>query len=362
MNKPVVSIFVPAYNNPVYSKKTLQSIVEQNYRPIELLFLDDCSPTPLEPMVEEFRKYEGDDFIIRFFRHPVNLQGAGVDNTIFGFDHCTGKYIVNMPHDDWWTDRRFLSEAVGLMERNPECHLCVANSIVENTDGVTMIHLPKSMRNRDTWQILPGDVYINMLGLDRIGYQAWSGIVFNLPMARSMGAFHYPFTLSTEEANAFGMIPSDSFAFQFLLSSVGFVAITEKVVSVRGKPETSVCNITVKERRIPSAGQNAFVIHYNLYKADLNGKYAQAVKQRARETIFHSPIAKINLKILKHYNYAIDACYLMLCSYLAGFFYYPRNYYWRLLCAIRDGEMPQLIAKQKARGLRGILRMIFPAN
>lgn len=353
MNKPVVSVFIPAYSNPVYTKKTLQSIVEQDYRPIELLFLDDCSPTPLEPMVDEFRKYEGDDFIIRFIRHPVNLPGVGVDNMIFGFDNCTGKYVVNMPHDDWWTDKRFLSEAVDLMERNPECHLCVANSFVENTDGLKMIQLPLSMKNRDAWQILPGDAYINLLGADNIGYQAWSAIVFNLPLSRSMGAFHYPFTLSAAESTNFGEVILDSFAFQFLLSSIGSVAITEKVIGVRGRPETAECNRSfAKERGKKFKGcGTAFVVYYSLYKADLNGKYAQAVKRRARKTIFHFPIAKINFKILKHFNYAIDACYLMLLSYLFGFIFYPRNYYWRLLRAIRDGEVSQLIAKyMKARG------------
>lgn len=309
-----MSIFIPAYNDPVYSKKTLQSIVEQDYRPIEVLFLDDCSPTPLESMVEEFRKYENDTFRIIFYRHHKNLF---FDNNVFGFDHCIGKYVVNMPHDDWWTDRCFLSEAVDLMERNPECYLCVANSIIENTDCTTLIHLPSRMRNRGTWQILQGDIYINMFGFDRIGHQAWSGIVFHRPMARSLGAFHYPFNLSVKEAKVFGMLANDSFAFQFLLSSVGSVAITEKVVSVRGRPETALCNIYDKERR-KFTGWDHFIIHYNLYKADLNGKYAQAVKQRARQTIFHIPVTKISLKILKHYNYAIDACYLMLCSYLIG--------------------------------------------
>jgi len=362
MNKPVVSIFVPAYNNPIYSKKTLQSIVEQDYRPIELFFLDDCSPTPLEPMVEEFRKYENDEFHLFFYRQHKNLSS---DNWVYGFDHCTGKYVVNMQHDDWWTDRQFLSEAVDLMERNLECHLCVANSIIENTDCKTMIHLPLSMGKRDIWQILPGDTYINMLGYDRIGVQAWSGIVFNLPVARSMGVFHYPFYLSMEEANAFGLVESDEFfASQFLLSSFGSVAITEKVVSVRGKPENAWSDI-INKKRIKTMGQNAFVIYYNLYKADLNGKYAQAVKQRARETIFHFPVEKINLKILKHYNYSKDAIRLMLCSYLVGLyrrsFDLPRHYYSfgrRLLRAIRDRELSQFL--QQARGLRRFLRAIFP--
>lgn len=345
MNKPIVSIFVPAYNNPVYSRKTLQSIVEQDYRPIELVFSDDCSPTPLEPMVEEFRKYENDEFRIFFYRQHRNLLS---DNFTFGFDHCSGKYVVNMPHDDWWIDRRFLSEAVELMERNPECYLCVANSIVENTD-VPMLRLPSSMRNDGTWQILPGDTYANMLGYDRIGLQAWSGIVFNLPMARSMGAFHYPFDLSMKEANAFGMIANDSFSFQFLLSSVGSVAITEKVVSIRGKPETSLCKISY----MAALGQNTFVVNYNLYKADLNGKYAQAVKKRAREIIFHWPSEKINLKILKHYNYALDAIILMSLSHIKWrlspvyslFNIYKKNGLRAVICKFQDLGMRKVLGK-----------------
>ncbi len=358
MNKPLVSIYIPAYDNPIYSRRTLQSIVEQDYRPIEVIFSDDCSPTPLEPMVEEFRKYENNEFNISFYRQPKNLL---TDNIIFGFDHCTGKYVVYMPHDDWWTDQHFLSEAVDLMERNPECHLCVANSLIENTDGQTMIHLPASMENHDTWQVLPGDTYITMSGYGRMGDQAYSGSVYNLPMARSLGAGHYPFDLSMGEANAFGMSAFDSLAYQYLLSSIGSVAITGKVVSVRGRPETSFCNTFSLDTL--GLGQYFFFHHYNLYKADLRGKYAQAVKQRARDAIFYYPaVEKINFKILKHYNYAIDACYLMLFSYLVGkyrkIFYLPRHFYSLgklLLRAIRNRELSSLIDKHRCRGILKIL-------
>ncbi len=357
MENPVVSVFIPAYDNPIYSRKTLQSIVEQDYRPIEVIFSDDCSPTPLEPMVQEFRKYENDTFRIFFYRQSKNLK---TDNFTFGFDHCTGKYVVNMPHDDWWTDRRFLSETVDLMERNPECYLCIANSLLENTDGRTMIHLSASMKNRDTWQIIPGDTYITMSGHRRIGHQAWSGNVFNLPMARSMGAFHYPFDLSMAEANAFGQLAHDSFSFEFLLSSVGSVAITEKVVGVRGQPETSLCNSSHRS----SMGQHMFVIHYNLFKADLNGKYVQAVKKRARETIFDWPAERINFKILRHYHYAPDAIWLMSLSYIKHLLRLPRYYvryyvslFRRLLRAIRNRELSSLIAKHKRSG---ILKMLSP--
>ena len=371
MKCPLVSIMIPAYNNPDYTRKTLQSIVGQEYRPLEVVFSDDCSPTPLEPLVEEFRKFETDDFSIKFFRQGLNLQA---DNTVFAFDQCAGKYVVYMPHDDWWTDKRFLVEAVELMENNADCHLCVANSEVEKTNGQRMIKLPDDIDAKDQWCILEGNTYINLLGGDKIGHQAWSAIVFNLPVARSLGAFHYPFKLTRSQAEDLGVIAEEGFAFQFLLASIGSVALTEKVVSVRGRPETAFC-ISRAEDWGKVVGQALFVIYYNLYKADLTGKYATAVKKRAREATLHWPVEKINLKILRHYHYAPDAIWLMCRSYALHVtprvtrwvrrrvLRYPRYYaalFWRLLQAVRNGEVSQLVDKHKARGVRGLLAIVFP--
>ena len=130
MEKPLVSIMIPAYNLPEYTRKTLQSIVEQEYRPIEVVLSDDCSPVSLEPLVEEFRHYESDVFTIRYYRQETNLR---VDNVMFLFDRLAGKFFLYMPHDDWLTDSKFLVETVDIMESNPECYLCVANSVLEKT-------------------------------------------------------------------------------------------------------------------------------------------------------------------------------------------------------------------------------------
>ena len=361
--KPIVSIFIAAYNTPDYTRKTLQSIVEQVYRPIELVFSDDCSPILLEPLVNEFRCYESANFTIHFFRQPSNLRG--IDNMTFGFDQCSGKYVVNMPHDDWWIDKYFLIEAVDLMESNPNCYLSVANSEVEKSDCQLMIKLPESLNAKNKWQITKGDKYINLLGYGRIGHQAYSAVVFNRPVGQSLGVYHTPFNISNKEADTLGLIPDEFFSSQFLLASVGDVAITEKVVSVRGRPETSFCNSTPQWKNI--VGQAAFMAHYNIYKVKLKGIYADAVKTRAKESIYEYPVEKINLMILKHYNYSKDAIWLMFCSYLVGLyrriFYLPRYYCSlgrRLLRAIRDKEISQLIANQKARGIRRILRLIFP--
>ena len=106
--RPLVSVFIPAYNAPEYTKLTIESVARQSYRPIELIVSDDCSPTSLEPLVASARSFEAEDFTIRYFRQARNLH---FDNIIFGFDQCTGDYVVQMPHDDWWTCLLYTSDA-----------------------------------------------------------------------------------------------------------------------------------------------------------------------------------------------------------------------------------------------------------
>jgi glycosyltransferase involved in cell wall biosynthesis len=360
MDKPVVSIFIPAYNTPGYTRKTLQSIVEQTYRPIELIFSDDCSPTPLEPLVDEFRRLESEDFKIHFSRQPINLRGA--DNMIFCFDRCTGKYIVNMPHDDWWTDRNFLSEAVELMENNHDCYLCVANSILENSDGKKMIKLPTKLNAKESWRIIHGDVYIKLLGIDRIGVQAWSGIIFNLPLARDLGVFHYPFNLTKEQADSLDIISDEFFACQFLLSSIGSVAITEKIVGVRGRPETAVCNVLKEWNYV--MGQTGFFILYNIYKANLCGKYSRAVKKRALGTIFQYPVEKINIKIIHHYDSKPDVILFMAVSYIFHLLKRPMYFVklFRKLLYRLANEQPTEVLNDLSSKLKqpGLIRILFP--
>ena len=129
--KQIVSVAIPAYNNPNYTRKTLKSIVEQKYRPIEVILSDDNSPTSLEPLAAEFKEYQNDHFRIKYFRQPTNLGMC--DNFTFSVNQASGKYLIPIAHDNWFIDKSFISEAIEIMETNSECHMCIANAVYENT-------------------------------------------------------------------------------------------------------------------------------------------------------------------------------------------------------------------------------------
>lgn len=357
---PLISVIIPAYNLPDYTRKTLHSIVEQEYRPIEILISDDCSPISLEPLVEEFRMFESNNFYIKYFRQTKNLRH---DNMTFLFDRCTGKYFCNIQHDDWWIDKNFLFEAVKLMEDYPDCHMCVANSEIEGTNGQTMINLGGKLNTGGKWRVIEGDVYMKLFGANGIGFQARSGIVIDVLAARSFEILRYPYNISESLAKELSIMSDDGFSFQFLLSSIGSIAITEKVVGVRGMPSTSYSKALGWDK---FEGQALFIIYYNLYRSDMKGKYATKVKQRAKEFIFHFPVEKLNRKILKHFNYSLEVVWLMSLSYLLYIFRWPVyfiNFFRRIFYRIWT-ESPIKVFRdiQNKFKERGLLRSLFPTK
>ena len=114
----LVSIAIAAYDQPEYTRRLLRSIAEQEHRPIEIVLSDDLSPRSLAPVAEELRVLADEGLVLKFFRQERRLGVMG--NFLFALGQASGRYIVPFAHDNWFTDRRFLSEAVALMEQNPE--------------------------------------------------------------------------------------------------------------------------------------------------------------------------------------------------------------------------------------------------
>ena len=92
--KPLVSVLIPLYNAEEYLSDTLESIIEQTYKNIEVIIVDDGS---LDNSLEIARTYEE-----RYERIKVISQGnqgaASARNSAFSFS--SGDYIQYQDADD----------------------------------------------------------------------------------------------------------------------------------------------------------------------------------------------------------------------------------------------------------------------
>lgn len=95
MMQPKVSIIVPIYNVENFLDKLILSLVNQTYKNLEIILVDDGSPDNSGAICD---KYAEQDARIRVV-HKKN-EGAGIARNV-GIDLSTGEYLVFVDGDDW---------------------------------------------------------------------------------------------------------------------------------------------------------------------------------------------------------------------------------------------------------------------
>lgn len=90
----MISIIVPVYNVEKYVRKCLDSVVNQAYKDLEILIVDDGSTDGSGKICDEYKK---DDRVKVF--HTENRGLSAARN--YGIDRAHGEWIGFVDSDDW---------------------------------------------------------------------------------------------------------------------------------------------------------------------------------------------------------------------------------------------------------------------
>ena len=93
--RPLLSVIVPVYRVEQYLHKCLDSLVDQTYRNLEIILVDDGSPDSCGAICDA---YAARDERIRVI-HQENSGGSGARNT--GLDHARGEFVAFVDSDDY---------------------------------------------------------------------------------------------------------------------------------------------------------------------------------------------------------------------------------------------------------------------
>jgi glycosyltransferase involved in cell wall biosynthesis len=107
---PKVSVIMPVYNAEHYIKTAIDSILEQSYKNIELIIINDC---PTDSTMKIVRTYKDDRIYV-----INNSQNKGIAySRNAGLYYATGKYIAIMDDDDISLPGRIEKQVKFLEER-----------------------------------------------------------------------------------------------------------------------------------------------------------------------------------------------------------------------------------------------------
>jgi glycosyltransferase involved in cell wall biosynthesis len=106
-----LSIIIANYNSENYIRDCLDSILNQTYKDIEIIIVDDCSTDNSQDVIKEYEKKYPD--MISRFSNPVNRGVASTRNeAVF---QSRGEYITTVDSDDYYYNPEKLEKEMALV-------------------------------------------------------------------------------------------------------------------------------------------------------------------------------------------------------------------------------------------------------
>lgn len=108
---PLLSVIVANYNAGSYIRECLDSILEQNFKNIEIVISDDASTDNSPTIIKEFEKKYPD--IVKGIYNPVNKGVAQTRHE--AILRAKGEFITTLDSDDYYYDHRKLEKEMELI-------------------------------------------------------------------------------------------------------------------------------------------------------------------------------------------------------------------------------------------------------
>ncbi len=136
MNNILVSIVIPAYK-ATFLKYSIESALNQTYKNIEVIVVNDNSPEPLDEIVHSFND--------KRLKYYVNQQNIGGKDPVANWNHClslgSGEYFALLCDDDLY-EPTFIEQMLVLAEKYPDCKVFRGRGRFIDTNGHTIDYYP----------------------------------------------------------------------------------------------------------------------------------------------------------------------------------------------------------------------------
>lgn len=114
-DEPLISCVIPVYNHELYIGETIESVLTQTHRPLEVIVVDDGSTDGTAAVIARF----GDR--VRYV-YQTNAGPAAARNK--GAELANGAYLAWLDSDDLWREDK-LERQLAFLRARPDVDICL---------------------------------------------------------------------------------------------------------------------------------------------------------------------------------------------------------------------------------------------
>lgn len=126
----LVSVLIPLYNRAKYIEETIISALQQDYKQLEIIVVDDGSTDGGDKLVESFCV----DHPVTLYRHPNNANLGQSASLNLALSKAVGEYVAILDSDDIFLPNK-LSEQVAYLQAHPDVGLVYGMGFGVNAEG-----------------------------------------------------------------------------------------------------------------------------------------------------------------------------------------------------------------------------------
>ena len=134
---PRVSVIIPVYNNERYIVATVESVLSQTLRDVEVLVVDDAST---DGTVKKVRDLAEHDRRVHLIEQPENAGVALARNRALSV--ARGRYIAYLDSDDLWLPEKLELQIAFLAKKGVGACFTSYETIEENGRHRNYVHVP----------------------------------------------------------------------------------------------------------------------------------------------------------------------------------------------------------------------------
>lgn len=169
MEKDTVSIVIPIYNSEKYLNRCIESMVNQTYRNVEIILVDDGSPDLCPQICDEWAARDSRIKVI----HKEN-QGQGIARNT-GMEIATGKYICFFDSDDY-IEKDTIEQTYNLAQEEKAEIVVFGITCVDAQGRVIRKEVPSPVKS-----VYAGNKVQEELLPDIVGANPKTGVSANIP-------------------------------------------------------------------------------------------------------------------------------------------------------------------------------------